>query len=43
MGLFLELLFGFYFWNPFFFSLFTASTNLVGQLVVDVCELVMED
>ena len=30
------------FLNPFFFSLFTTSMNLFGQLVVDVCELVME-
>ena len=30
-----------YFWNPFFFSLFIASTNLFSQLV-DVFELVME-
>ena len=32
----------FIFWNPFFFSLFTASMNLFGQLVIDVCEPVME-
>ena len=38
----MELFFGIYFWNPFFFSLFIASTNLFDQLVVDVCEPVME-
>ena len=29
-------------WNPFYFSLFTASMNLSDQLVIVVCEPDME-
>ena len=42
MNYFVEFICGIYFWNPFFLSLFIASTNLFGQLVVDVYEPVME-
>ena len=38
----MELFSGIYLWNPFFFSLFIASMNLFSQLVVDVCEPMME-
>ena len=37
MGLFIELFYGLFFWNPFPSVLFTMSMNLSDQLVVVVC------
>ena len=42
LGLFLELFSGLFFWNPFSSVLFTMSMHLSDQLVVVVCETVME-
>ena len=39
---FSDIIYGIILWNPFFFSLFTTSMNLFGQLVVYVCEPMME-